>query len=105
MNPHPVQMLDPVFRCLDEMIEDYGLYLFMGLVYVAILFLVWVLSGGLRRRLFKGKPVPSIPPVIIVPLPGRPPQLPETFNPFPPPQSRIGPMMTGLGIERTGHTS
>ena len=84
MNPHPVQMLDPVFRCLDEMIEDYGLYLFMGLVYVAIPFLAWVLCGGLRRALFKGKSVPHLPPVIIIPLPGRRPQPPETFNPFPP---------------------
>lgn len=84
MNPHPVQMLDPVFKFLDGMIEDYGLYLFMGFVYVAIPFLVWVLCGGLRRRLLKGRPMPHVPPVIVIPLPGRPPQPPETFNPFPP---------------------
>ena len=84
MNTHQVQMLDPVFRCLDEMIDDYGLYLFMGFAYVAIPFLVWVLCGGLRRTLFKGKPVPHLPPVIIIRVPGRPPQPPETFNPFPP---------------------
>lgn len=84
MNAHPVQMLDPVFRFLDGMIEDYGLYLFMGFVYVAIPFMVWVLSGGLRRRLLKGRPMPHVPPVIVIPLPGRPPQPPETFNPFPP---------------------
>ena len=84
MNSHPVQMLDPVFRFLDGMIEDYGLYLFMGFVYVAIPFLVWVLCGGLRRRLLKGRPMTHVPPVIVIPLPGRPPQPPETFNPFPP---------------------
>ena len=83
MNAHPVQMLDPVFRFLDGMIEDNGLYLFMGFVYVAIPFTVWVLSGGLRRRLLKGRPMPHVPPVIVIPLPGRPPQPPETFNPFP----------------------
>ena len=83
MNTHPVQMLDPLFRFLDGMIEDYGLYLFMGFVYVAIPFLVWVLCGGLRRALFKGKSVPHLPPVIIIPLPGRSPQPPETFHPFP----------------------
>ena len=83
MNPHPVQMLDPVFRFLDGMSDDYGLYLFMGFVYVAIPFLVWVLCGGLRRRLLKGRPMTHVPPVIVIPLPGRPPQPPETFNPFP----------------------
>ena len=83
MNTHPVQMLDPVFEFLDTVIEDYGLYLFMGFVYVAIPFLVWVLCGGLRRALFKGKSVPHLPPVILLHLPGRPPQPPETFNPFP----------------------
>jgi hypothetical protein len=83
MNTHPVQMLDPVFDFLDTVIEDYGLYLFMGFAYVAIPFLVWVLCGGLRRALFKGKSVPHLPPVIVIPLPGRPLQPPETFNPFP----------------------
>ncbi len=93
MNTHPVQMLDPVFRFLDTVIEDYGLYLFMGFVYVAIPFLVWVLCGGLRRALFKGKSVQHLPPVIIIPLPGRPSQ-PPAFNPFPtnnePPQCDYG---------------
>ena len=73
-----------MFEFLDTVIEDYGLYLFMGFVYVAIPFLVWVLCGGLRRRLLKGRPMTHVPPVIVIPLPGRPPQPPETFNPFPP---------------------
>lgn len=84
MNAHPIQMLDPVFKFLDTVIDDYGLYLFMGFVYVAIPFLVWVLCGGLRRRLLKGKPMSHVPPVIIIHLPGRPPEPSETFNPFPP---------------------
>ena len=83
MNTHPIQMLDPVFKFIDRVIDDYGLYLFVGFVYVAIPFLFWVLCGGLRRTLFKGKPVPHIPPVILIHMPGRPPAPPETFNPFP----------------------
>lgn len=83
MNAHPIQMPDPVFKFLDRVIDDYGLYLFMGFVYVAIPFLVWVLCGGLRRRLLKGKPMPHLPPVIFIRLPGRPPEPPETFTPFP----------------------
>ncbi len=83
MNPHPIQMLDPVFKFLDRLIDDYGLYLFMGFVYVAIPLLVWVLCGGLRRRLLKGKPMPHLPPVILLHLPGRSPEPPGTFIPFP----------------------
>ncbi len=85
MNPHPVQALDPVFRFLDGMIDDYGLYLFMGFTYVAIPFLIWVLCGGLRRKLLNGKPLPRVPPVIVIHIPvGRPPPPPEPFAPFSP---------------------
>lgn len=84
MRPNEAELLRAMFEFLDTVIEDYGLYLFMGFVYVAIPFLVWVLCGGLRRALFKDKYVPHLPPVILIHLPGRPPQPPETFNPFPP---------------------
>ena len=83
MNTHPIQMLDPVFKFLDRVIDDYGLYLFMGFAYVAIPLLVWVLCGGLRRRLLKGKPMPHMPPVIVIRMPGRPPEPLERFTPFP----------------------
>lgn len=86
MNTHPIQLLDPVFKFLDRVVDDYGLYLFMGFVYVAIPFLVWVVCGGLRQRLLKGKPMPHLPPVILIQLPGSPPEPPETFNPFPSPR-------------------
>lgn len=78
------ELLRPVFDFLDTVVSDYGLYLFMAFVYAAIPLLAWVLSGGLRRKLLKGKPMPHVSPVIIIPLPGRPSQPPETFDPFPP---------------------
>jgi hypothetical protein len=84
MRLNEAELLRSVFDFLDTVIDDYGLYLFMGFVYVAIPFLVWVLCGGLRRRLLKGRPMPHLPPVILIHLPGRPPEPPETFNPFPP---------------------
>lgn len=84
MNRHPVQVLDPLFDYLDRVIRDHGDTLFMVFVYAAIPFLVWVLCGGLRRKL-KRKPMPHILPVIGVHIPlGRPPETPESFNPFPP---------------------
>lgn len=85
MNPHPIQVFDPVFEFLDRLIRDHGDILFMVFVYAAIPFLVWVLCGGLRRKLLKGKPMPHVLPVIGVHIPlGRTPETPESFNPFPP---------------------
>lgn len=55
MSTHPVQMLDPVFDYLDGLIQDNGDIQFMLFTYAATPFLAWVLSGGLRRKLWKGK--------------------------------------------------
>jgi len=85
MNPHPVQALDPVFEYLDGLIRDHGDTLFMVFTYAAISFLIWVLCGGLRRKLLKGKPMAHVPPVIVIHIPiGRPPPPPEPFAPFSP---------------------
>ncbi len=85
MSTHPVQALDPVFSFLDGMIEDFGLYLFMGFAYSVIPLLVWVLCGGLRRKLLKGEQLPHVPPVIVIHIPiGRPTPPPEPFNLFSP---------------------
>ena len=84
MHPPSIDLLQPVFDFLDDVIRDYGLYVFMGFVYLLIPFSVWALSGELRRKLLGGKPMPHVPPVIVIHLPGPPPQPPEPFNPFPP---------------------
>ena len=85
MSTHPVQMLDPVFDYLDGLIQDNGDILFMLFTYAAIPFLTWVLCGGLRRKLLKGKPMPHVRPVIVIHIPiGRPPPQPEPFTPFSP---------------------
>jgi len=87
MNIDLTEALKLVPRALDVLttvIQDYGLYIFMGFVFLLIPFSVWTLSGGLRRKLLKGKPMPHAPLVIVIPLPGAPPQPRETFNAFPP---------------------
>lgn len=85
MNAHPVQVLGRMFEFLDRVIDDYGLYLFMGFVYAAIPVLVWVLCGGLRRKLLKREQLPHVPPVIVIHIPiGRPTPPPEPFNLFSP---------------------
>lgn len=74
-----------VFDFLNQVIQEDGLYIFMGFTYLLIPFMVWVLSGGLRRKLSKGKPVPHVQPIIVVQIPvGRPTPPPEPFDPFPP---------------------
>jgi hypothetical protein len=73
-----------VFDFLNGIISDYGLYIFMAFVFLLIPFTIWALSGGLRRKLLKGKPAPHVPPVIVIQVHDEPPPPTETFDPFPP---------------------
>ncbi len=50
MNLNPAIVLDPVFHFLDGIIADYGLYLFLAFVWLSLVLLAWVFSGGLRRK-------------------------------------------------------
>ncbi len=79
-----LELEQSVLIFLDGVIADYGLYIFMGLVFLLIPILAWVLSGGLRRKLLKGKPMSDVTAVIGVQIPiGRPTPPPEQFDPFP----------------------
>lgn len=55
MNSNAGEVLKPVFDFLDAAIEDYGVYLFLVLVWVSVAVLAWIFSGGLRRK-FPGQP-------------------------------------------------
>jgi hypothetical protein len=50
MNLNVGEVLKPVFDFLDAAITDYGVYLYLALVWVSVVVLAWVFSGGLRRR-------------------------------------------------------
>jgi hypothetical protein len=57
MQPMQIKALEleqSVLKFLDGVISDYGVYIFMGLVFLLIPFLAWGLSGGLRRKQLKG---------------------------------------------------
>jgi hypothetical protein len=88
MQPIEIKALEleqSALKFLDGVIADYGLYIFMGIVFLLIPFLAWVLSGGLRRKLLKSKPIPHVTSGIGVQIPiGRPVPPPEPFDPFPP---------------------
>ena len=86
-----IELMQSAFNFLDGIIADDGLYIFGGFIYALIPFSIWALTGGLRRKLLKGKYMPRVSPVIVLHLPvGSPPAPVETFNPFPPPPESPG---------------
>ena len=74
---------------LDGFIDRHALFFLVGAIYLLLALLVWVLSGGLRRKLWNGKPIPNVQPVIIVEIPVGSPPSPDTFDPFPPPRHPV----------------
>lgn len=77
------ELLNPVLDFLDGIIRDHGDILFMLFTHASIPFLVWVLCGGLRRKLLGGKRGAKVPSVTVIYLPlglSRPP--PEPFRPL-----------------------
>ena len=50
MNVSPLDVLGPVFHFLDEVIANYGVYLYLVFVWLCLILIVWILSGGLRRK-------------------------------------------------------
>jgi hypothetical protein len=50
MNLNPATVLNPVFNALDALISDYGVYCYLVFVWLSLVVIAWVLSGGLRRK-------------------------------------------------------
>ena len=62
MNLNPAELLNPIFNALDSLIENDGVYLYLVFVWLALLAIGWILSGGLRRNGHKATPSWSFPP-------------------------------------------
>src|SRR5438132_7215173 len=75
MKQHPIETLDPVFRWLDWAVAEYGLYIYMAMVWLSPLLIAWILSGGFWRRQHRRRRVVKAPPVIPQ-TKATPPQLP-----------------------------
>ena len=73
MNLNPAELLDPIFNTLDSLIENDGVYLYLVFVWLALLVIGWILSGGLRKRM-KGNSATVIPAIIFTMRP--PPKFP-----------------------------
>ena len=72
MNSNPAELLkllNPVFNTLDGLIENDGVYLYLGFVWLALLAIGWILSGGLRRKQPHGNSATVIPCIIVLPQP------------------------------------
>jgi hypothetical protein len=73
MNLNPAELLNPIFNTLDSLIENDGVYLYLGFVWLALLAIAWIFSGGLRKRM-KGNSSTVIPAIIFtIQPPSQPP--------------------------------
>ena len=46
-----LKLLNLVFSALDGLIENDGVYLYLVFVWLALLAIGWIFSGGLRKRM------------------------------------------------------
>lgn len=65
-----LKLLPRFFNALDTLIEDYGIYLYLVFVWLAMAVIAWIISGGLRKRLKENAAV-VIPCIIVMTPPPR----------------------------------
>jgi hypothetical protein len=64
MNLNPTEVLNPVFNTLDALIQNCGVYLYLVVVWLSLLVIVWIFSGGLRTKRPQENPATVIPGII-----------------------------------------
>ena len=70
LNLELLKLLPRLFNALDALTENYGVYLYLVFVWLALALIGWILSGGLRK-LMKGNAPTVIPCIIIMARPPR----------------------------------
>jgi hypothetical protein len=64
MNLNPAAVLNPIFKVLNALIQNYGVYLYLVFVWFSLAVIAWVLGGGLRRKRPQGNSAMVIPGII-----------------------------------------
>ena len=87
MNLNPAELLNPIFNSLDTLIENDGVYLYLVFVWLALVVIAWIFSGGLRRKRPQGNSATVIPGIIFTmqpPMQSPPPiigiEVDQTWN-------------------------
>jgi hypothetical protein len=62
---NPATVLNPLFNALDALIQNYGAYLYLVFVWLSLVVIAWILSGGLRRKRPQGNSATVVPGIII----------------------------------------
>jgi hypothetical protein len=76
-----LELEDTAFEHLDEFVHDHALFFLIGIIYLLLALLVWVLRNALLRN--ATKPRSHVRPIIFIHLPGTPPPAPgESFDPL-----------------------
>ena len=82
MNHHPIELFIPVFRWLNRVMAEYGLYIYLVAVWASPFLIAWILRGGFWRR----RPRPRISAMqrIMPSSSAVPPPLPRNIEGSPP---------------------
>ena len=96
MNATPLDLLNPVFRFMDKLIVEDGVYLYPGLVWLSAALMAWIFSGGLRGKI-RHQPQTRMGIGIVIQPPASPPPAPSqqaaspTASPLAPPEAASKP--------------
>ena len=78
MNLNAPELMEPVFRFLDGLVSEYGLFAYMVMVWASPFVIVWILKGGLRRKW--SRPDRTVSHIVIIHQQA-PPPLPPSLPP------------------------